>query len=440
MSLQAALDAYQRQDFATARTLLAPVLAAEPDNEYAWTLQMYVAASEAERTTAMQRVLALNPRNPQALALQKQAGKKTPTPGQKTGQKNQEADQGGADDGAVYEMLWDCAFCGTTKLLGKTHRFCPNCGGAQDAKARYFPSDEEKIAVKDHRYTGVDKLCTSCGTPNAGRAEFCMSCGAPLSDAPQAQRLTDEIKAADETFDRSGKPDQNGRTAAQQALAEAAAARRRRNLRLLIAGGMLLLSGIAVLFLWTQEISVTTTGHRWQRSISIEDFAARSKGDWCDSLPRDAYSVSRSQKERSQKQIADGEECSTRRVDQGDGTYRERQECRTKYRSEPVYDSYCHYRVNRWDYVRQVKAQGSDQNPHWPTYQLRCSGERLGCEREGKREAEYWLLLKNPADDKSYECAQEETPWKQVPVNTRWQLEIGAVTGGAHCGSLTRKD
>jgi len=55
-------------------------------------------------------------------------------------------------------MLWDCEFCGTKKLLGKTHRFCPNCGAQQDPKARYFPSDEEKVAVKDHVYVGVDKI------------------------------------------------------------------------------------------------------------------------------------------------------------------------------------------------------------------------------------------------------------------------------------------
>lgn len=28
----------------------------------------------------------------------------------------------------VYEMFWDCAFCGTTALLGVTNRHCPSCG------------------------------------------------------------------------------------------------------------------------------------------------------------------------------------------------------------------------------------------------------------------------------------------------------------------------
>ena len=29
-----------------------------------------------------------------------------------------------------YEMLWDCTQCGTTGLLGTTHRHCPSCGAA----------------------------------------------------------------------------------------------------------------------------------------------------------------------------------------------------------------------------------------------------------------------------------------------------------------------
>jgi len=33
----------------------------------------------------------------------------------------------------TYEMLWDCRYCGTKKLLGKTHRHCLECGGAKDA-------------------------------------------------------------------------------------------------------------------------------------------------------------------------------------------------------------------------------------------------------------------------------------------------------------------
>ena len=68
------------------------------------------------------------------------------------------------EDDAVFEMLWECAYCGTRGLLGKTHRFCPRCGAPQDTTRRYFPSDEERVAVRDHAYVGADRLCAACGS------------------------------------------------------------------------------------------------------------------------------------------------------------------------------------------------------------------------------------------------------------------------------------
>ena len=68
---------------------------------------------------------------------------------------------------AVYEMFWDCASCGTSRLLGKSHRHCPACGAPQDPARRYFPAESEKVAVHDHRFVGVDRVCSACETANA---------------------------------------------------------------------------------------------------------------------------------------------------------------------------------------------------------------------------------------------------------------------------------
>ena len=57
-------------------------------------------------------------------------------------------------DSNAYEMFWDCPYCGTAELLGKTHRHCPACGAAQDAEARYFPPEDRKVAVEDHVRAG----------------------------------------------------------------------------------------------------------------------------------------------------------------------------------------------------------------------------------------------------------------------------------------------
>ncbi|MDQ7024021.1 MAG: zinc ribbon domain-containing protein, partial [Anaerolineae bacterium] len=82
-------------------------------------------------------------------------------------------------EGKTYEMLWDCQFCGTKRNLGLTHRFCPNCGAPQNPDARYYPSDEDKIEVRDHEYVGVDVTCPACGELNSAAAEFCGQCGSP---------------------------------------------------------------------------------------------------------------------------------------------------------------------------------------------------------------------------------------------------------------------
>src|SRR5688500_9569109 len=95
----------------------------------------------------------------------------------------------------VYEMLWDCAYCGTRKLLGKTHRFCPKCGAPQDAEKRYFPSDDEKVAVEDHVYVGADRMCGACGSAMSAKALHCSQCGAPLEGAREVRRADAEPKA-----------------------------------------------------------------------------------------------------------------------------------------------------------------------------------------------------------------------------------------------------
>ena len=93
-------------------------------------------------------------------------------------------------DGKTYEMMWDCGACGTPKLLAKSHKHCPTCGSPQDATWRYFPPDDEKVAVEDHVFMGKDRICGACGSPNAAQAKFCGSCGSDLDDAKEAQTRT----------------------------------------------------------------------------------------------------------------------------------------------------------------------------------------------------------------------------------------------------------
>ena len=110
-------------------------------------------------------------------------------------------------DGKVYEMLWDCEYCGTKGNLGLTHRFCPNCGAPQNPDSRYYPSDEEKVEVHDHRYVGVDVTCPACNELNSAAAEFCGQCGSPLTEGAKARTLEAQVRHEGERFESSGSRD-----------------------------------------------------------------------------------------------------------------------------------------------------------------------------------------------------------------------------------------
>src|SRR5713226_6822330 len=112
---------------------------------------------------------------------------------QPTGQA--QATPGGKPGDNVFQMLWDCRFCGTKKLLAVDMRHCPNCGAAQDPQWRYFPSDADKKTLSDlhYKYAGVDIICPFCGQPNSAAAKFCKDCGGDLTNAKTAALHTNLV-------------------------------------------------------------------------------------------------------------------------------------------------------------------------------------------------------------------------------------------------------
>jgi hypothetical protein len=446
MSLQAIQEAYQRGDLAEVRRLVGEALLKDQHNEQLWVIKMMTAEHAFEREAAMQRVLALNPNNPQALQFKQQMGAGQASPGQ--GAAPQKSPMRGVPGKAgeevlgTYEMLWDCEYCGTKKLLGHTHRFCPHCGAQQNPDKRYFPSDDEKVAVKDHVYYGVDVTCAACQTLNSANSDFCTNCGSPLSDAKKAEVLAEQRRKEGEKFEAGqGRDLTKEKFEQQQARIQPKKGMSTRTKLILgaLVGLLVVCIGIGAFVIFgSSEKGVYVEGHSWRREIQIQDFQARSQGDWCDSMPSDAYNISQSEKQRSTRQVPDGEECTVRRVDNGDGTFREVRECRTKYRSEPVYDDWCDYRVNRWDYARSVVAEGDSLSdvPAWPQFTLSKTGTDLGAEREGDRKQVYVVRFKDSESGKTYDCEfTDENKWRSFPLESTWILEVG-VLGDARCDSL----
>ena len=351
----------------------------------------------------------------------------------------------------VYEMQWDCQFCGTKKLLGKTHRFCPNCGATQDPKSRYYPSDEEKVAVQDHVFVGADKVCPSCSTLNSAQSEFCQNCGAPLAEAAGISTLGAETQAQGAAFVSSGSRDvtkehfesEMTRVGVMKPKNDA----QPRNWKVIgavVAVLAVVVIGILAALFMKKEATVVAASHSWEREIRVDLYDNFTQQNWWDSAPM-GDNVFRGvcvSKQRSTRQVEDGEECSNVRVDQGDGTYRQERQCNTKYRSEPVYDDWCTFTGQRWDYKRSVTTSGTsvDQTPNWGEVTPNCNGQRsIGCEQESGRNETYNVQFAGDKDIK-YTCDFPQAQWETIKIESVWTVQVRVVdVKAADCATIKPK-
>jgi hypothetical protein len=339
----------------------------------------------------------------------------------------------------VYEMVWDCQFCGTNGIPAKTHQFCPNCGAPQNTDTRRFPSDSEKKAVADYVYKGASLICPACHAVNDGDAKFCRQCGSPLENAARAERVADQVKTAGAQFAADAERNVQQEELDSDLARAGVAASGRSGPPWLLIGGLVVIAaviiGIIAALTWRRDVQAQVTELNWERVVAVEEYTRVAGGTWCDSMPRDAYGVQTSRRQRSTERIADGQECSIRRIDNGDGTFREQEECQTVYREEPVYDDYCTFTVNRWAHARDVTAGGvlGERDPAWPELNLR-TGSGLGSEREGGRDEVYRVLLR--AGEDTYTCTVTYDIWRRVETGALYDLPVGVVTGSPDCSAL----
>jgi len=306
-----------------------------------------------------------------------------------------------------FEMLWDCEFCGTKGLLGKSQRHCAECGAPQDPDKRYFPPEGEAQRAEGHTYEGADRHCPACNTPQSAKGHNCTRCGAPLDGAKEVRGV----------------------------VTPAPPPKKRRWWILLVVLGVIavLVFGIWYLFVRTTSVQVTITGHRWERAIGVEEYAELHESDWRDAVPSDARGVRCRDKQRSTKKVPTGEEeCRTEKKDNKDGTYEQIKKCKPIYRDEPVYDDWCTYTVQRWKQLAPVKLSGTGMTPAWPTEGLPPAeaSPALGARRQGKRVTTYVLEL----GDQS--CEVSEAVWKRYADGQKVTAEARARSGKVVCSSL----
>jgi len=349
----------------------------------------------------------------------------------------------------TYQMLWDCRFCGTEKLLGVTHRHCPNCGAAQDPAWRYFPAEEDMVAVEDHKYVGADKICPACSQPNSAANTYCTECGADLATGKtadlQAERVIGTGRADADTRRDVVKDQFVAEMQRVQAQTPRSAFLGLRTKEWGIIGGVVVLAAIVITavfaFTYRQDASGQVSALTWQRTVEIQDYQPYAKSGWDETVPADAYGQTCDRRERGKRQVPDGSHQECKDVDQGDGSFR--RECKTvqDYSEEPVYDQWCTYTVDRWDYKRKASTSGEGKSPppDWPQVTLASGSGRYGEERVGARHETYTVVVRDDGGE-THECAfEDQSTWDQYEVGTAVTLKL-YITGGADCDSLAIKE
>lgn len=334
-----------------------------------------------------------------------------------------------------YEMFWDCASCGTKKLLGVTHRHCPNCGKAQDEEKRYFPKPNEEIEIKNHIYYGIDWDCQYCSTPNSLNAKNCINCGAGADGTKPVVRVHERQPKNHNTT--------RPQTPTNSAYNTQPAPKNKSN-ALAIAIGIFFFIFIAFIVAGLTIKNEETTfiqSKSWQRTIDIQKYTAQVDSDWCSSKPVDAYKIHKTREIRDYKQVENGQSCSTSNVDKGDGSYAKQTTCVKNYKSVPIYDDRCHYTIDRWSYSHSLVSQGDHQRtPYWHEVgQLTNNAlNRLGNERLSTRQEKYTVYFQNSNKQektKVWQCTFNESVWQNYQINKEFKIKVN-MFGIADCSSL----
>ena len=203
-----------------------------------------------------------------------------------------------------------------------------------------------------------------------------------------------------------------------------------------LAWGLAVVALVLLAIFAKRPVELQASEHRWERTIAVEVYGAKSEQAWCDAMPRDAYGVTRSREVRSHDKVPDGQTCTTKRRDNGDGSFTEYEDCKPKFKEVPVYDERCRFSVDRWQTHRTAEATGPLQtSPAWPEPNLKGKGQCKGCEREGSRSETYTVSFTEP-EGKTFDCSFPQERWASIEAGSGWTSTVGMVTGALDCGSL----
>ncbi|TXH14800.1 MAG: hypothetical protein E6R03_08440 [Hyphomicrobiaceae bacterium] len=229
----------------------------------------------------------------------------------------------------------------------------------------------------------------------------------------------------------------------------------------LIGLGVVLIAALIFILTWKREADFDVSGHRWERTVTVQQYSVVKKSDWCDEKSHGAYDIRRSTEQRSTRQVPDGKDCVTiaaechehscKKVDDGNGAggiecqetcTPAHEECKPKYRDEPVYDDWCVYKVNEWVRGHTYAEHGGSPNknpPTWPNPTIQtCHELALGCQRLGPRTEEYEVYFVENGTTEEHTCEFAESKWAQFHSGDTVHAQVGVVTDVLDCDSVKR--
>jgi hypothetical protein len=210
---------------------------------------------------------------------------------------------------------------------------------------------------------------------------------------------------------------------------------------------------VALVFLFwligrPRERVLTVAGHRWERTVGVEELRTVTEEGWEGELPAGARSLSSRRELHHQNRIQIGTETRTRTVservqtgtervkvgtrDLGNGYFEDVYEDRPVYedrdheetyqepvyREDPVYRMKHRYEVDKWMPAREAKAGGTDLSPVWPDTRLAPK------QREGRRTEVYEVLFDDREGDSRVYRARDEVEWRSFQPGATYKAKV----------------
>ncbi len=336
----------------------------------------------------------------------------------------------------IREGRWDCQYCATQGILGR-HKKCPVCASPRPEGTKfYLPEDEPPLVdgkVAEFAKIGPDWICEFCASSNPANASSCHNCFAPREGTSPQQAVKEY--ALGET-PRTGDMDF---TEPEKPRPQPASPGGRPPWLWGVAGVLLFLflcfCALPLgLSLFDQETTVTAVDFGWERTVEVEAYETVVEEDW--DVPADGRVLSEQEELRRYDRVVIGYETESRQVseqvqsgsrdyvcgqrDLGNGFFEDvmcsepiyETQFRTEnvevpiYEQVPVYDIKYRYEVDKWSVTRTASADGRDQNPAWPSLNLRDN------EREGTRTELYRLVFED-SEGNRYEQEFPLAVWQQ---------------------------